>query len=34
VGIQKNKGKSFHDKMDVPAAIIDFLLAKESTCQS
>jgi hypothetical protein len=34
VGILKSKGKSLHDKMDVPARVIDFLPPKESTCQS
>jgi hypothetical protein len=34
VGILKSEGKSFHDKMDVPARVIDSLLAKELACQS
>ncbi len=32
--IPKNKGKSLHDRMDVPTRIIDFLLVEESSCQS
>jgi hypothetical protein len=34
VGILKNKGKSLHDRMDVPAKVIDFLPIEESACQS
>ncbi len=34
VGILKSEGKSFHDRMDVPAKVIDSLLAKELACQS
>jgi hypothetical protein len=34
VGILKSKGKGLHDKMDVLAGVIDFLLAKESPYQS
>jgi hypothetical protein len=32
VGILKIKGKSFHDRMDTLAGVIDFLLVKKSIC--
>ncbi len=34
VGILKSKGKSFHDRMDALAGVIDFLRVEELTCQS